>query len=79
MSEKTLTQGEQAVGIRFNPSGEKAVDEVKQKCAEWIDQIQQAPMPEGVDPYVFNIIKGEAIRTTMDAQMWLTKLITFKP
>jgi hypothetical protein len=36
-TERELTYGEKAVGVRFNPSGQSTVDEVKSKFANLID------------------------------------------
>ena len=75
MSDKVeLTFGQKAVGLRFNPSGDNKVDLIKQKFAEIIDVVNDA-QPE---TYLGNQIRGEAMRTAMDAQMWAVKLLTWK-
>jgi hypothetical protein len=72
-----LTFGQKAVGLTFNPSGDDKVNLAKQKCAELIDLVQSIQQ-ETAEPYLTNTIKGEALRTIMDAQMWIVKYITWK-
>lgn len=83
MSEQTpLTFGQQSVGIKFNPGSDSAVDDIKTRFAKLIDDVKDFHnKSEGgmSDPYLTNTIKGEAIRTLMDAQMWAIKYITWKP
>jgi hypothetical protein len=72
-----LSFGQKAVGLNFNPSGDDKVGQAKQKCAELIDLVQSIQQ-ETNEPYLTNTIKGEALRSIMDAQMWLVKYITWK-
>lgn len=74
---RQLTFSEMAVGLTFNPSGDDKVARAKQLCAELIDLVQGQNQETG-QPYLTNTIKGEALRTIMDAQMWAVKYLTWK-
>jgi hypothetical protein len=73
---RTLSFGEKAVGITFNPSNNLLVDAVKQKYAELIDFLNDAkevsPNPE---------VKRQmsiAITEAQTSQMWAVKAVTWK-
>jgi hypothetical protein len=76
MENPTLTFGEKAVGKSFNPSFDPRVDKVKALFAEIIDLVNDVEVDN--PSYLFNNIKGQAIREAMGAQMWAVKLVTFK-
>lgn len=75
MSEaRTLTFGQKAVGITFNPSNLPGVDQIKQECAKIIDTLDQL-RNEAVD----GEMKAQftlAIRKIQEGQMWGVKAIT---
>jgi hypothetical protein len=73
-----LSFGEKLVGITFNPSNDSDVQKVKSMCAELANIVASHRQPESNEPYLANTIKGEAIRTILDAQMWIVKYITLK-
>lgn len=76
-TKQVLSFGQKAVGLNFNPSGDDKVGLAKQKCAELIDLVQSIEL-ETTEPYLANTIKGEALHTLMDAQMWVVKYLTWK-
>lgn len=74
--ENTLTFGQKAVGLSFNPSGDDAVGKAKQIFADAIDQLDELRK---------NTTSGEvkrmcsvAITEAQTAQMWAVKAITWK-
>jgi hypothetical protein len=77
MGERPQTFGEYRVGIRFNPGGNKAVDDIKRRAADFIDYINGLPKPEdrGTLAEVSRLI---ALASTHieDAAMWAVKAVT---
>jgi hypothetical protein len=80
MENKELTYGEKAVGLRFNPSGDNAVDKVKKLYAEIIDIMNDFKSVEAV-----NMSTGEhkrlasiSITEAQTAQMWAVKALTWR-
>lgn len=72
----TLSFGEQLVGIEFNPSNDDKVFQIKSKMAEIANLVQEA---EGANnSYLFNLVKGDALRSILHAQMAAVKLVTLK-
>ena len=78
MESNEMSFGSKLVGKSFNPSADSDVDNIKQTFADLADFIMLVKQPEGGDGYLFNTIKGECIRTILDAQMWLVKFTTLK-
>lgn len=72
--EKQLTFGEQLVGIQFNPANDDKVSQIKTKMAEIANLVNDT---EG-NTYLFNLIKGDALRTILHAQMAAVKPVTLK-
>lgn len=72
MDEKELTFGQQAVGIKFNPSNDSAVDKCKQAFAGLIDICYDIK----TESYLGNTVRWEAIRVLIVAQMLVVKLLT---
>lgn len=74
--QRSLTYGEQAVGLTFNPSGDERVREIKQGFADLIDGLdtsrKAAKTPEA--HRLFSI----AITEAQGAQMWAIKAVTWK-
>lgn len=76
MSSDTLTFGQRAVGLTFNPSGNDAVAKCKQTLADAIDQMNDLRT---------NAVNSEQARLASDAitelqgaQMWAVKAITWR-
>ncbi len=78
MEAKEMSFGKKLVGVSFNPSADSDVDSIKGAFADLADFAMAVKQPEGGDGYLFNTIKGECIRTILDAQMWLVKIVTLK-
>ncbi len=70
------TFGERAVGLSFNPSGDDAVHELKQRAAEFIDACD-AHRNEATDPEVKRMY-SLAITNAQVAQMWAVKAATWR-
>ncbi len=72
---KTLTYGEKAVGLTFNPSNDVSVDKVKKLYAEIIDTINDI---RGLNRDEKSRLLSVAITEAQTAQMWAVKGITYK-
>lgn len=72
----TLTYGERAVGLGFNPSGDAAVGECKRTFAAIIDQMDDL-RSRAADPEVKRLA-SVAITEAQTAQMWAVKALTWK-
>lgn len=72
---RELTYGEKAVGITFNPSGNSAVQAVKEQYAAIIDHLNEARnlTEDGEQKRLYSI----AITEAQTAQMWAVKALTF--
>lgn len=67
--------GQKLTAFKFNPSGLSEIDKVKIYFADLIDDINDRS-PDEIhlsDLYIYNIIKGQAIRQLTDACMWTVK------
>jgi hypothetical protein len=75
-TERELTFGEKAVGLTFNPSGDSAVNTVKQMFAEVIDEMNKlrGQASDGEVKRMFSV----AITEAQGAQMWAVKAITWR-
>lgn len=71
---ENLSFGEQLVGIQFNPANDDKVSQIKTKMAELANLVNDT---EG-NSYLFNLIKGDALRSILHAQMVSVKLVTLK-
>jgi hypothetical protein len=71
-----LTFGERAVGKTFNPSGDNAVAELKQRAAEFIDVCNEL-RSVATDPEVKRMY-SLAITECQTAQMWAVKAATWR-
>ena len=74
--QQQLTYGEQAVGLKFNPSGNTDVDAIKHQAAKLID-IYNAFRATTDDPEVKRML-SVAITEAQTAQMWAVKAVTWK-
>ena len=73
--ENTLTFGQRACGVSFNPGGNQDVAMVKAKFAAIVDMLNSARMG-ATDPEVQRML-SIAITETQTAQMWAVKAITW--
>lgn len=75
------TFGQKAVGVSFNPSGDSAVDRIKQIMANAIDEMNNLRTGGTVEEPVSGEVKrlaSVAITELQAAQMWCVKAITWK-
>lgn len=70
------TFGQKAVGLNFNPSGDDAVGQAKQKYADTIDQLNDLRDQTTSDET--RRLCSIAITEAQSAQMWAVKAITWK-
>jgi hypothetical protein len=73
--EQSLTFGERACGVSFNPGGNVSVALVKQEFAKLVDNLNLL-REEATDPEVKRML-SIAITETQTAQMWAVKAITW--
>jgi hypothetical protein len=69
-----LTFGQKAVGIRFNPSQDSDVDQVKQSFAELIDRMNVLRLNTTSSEKAR--LASVAITEMQTAQMWAVKALT---
>jgi len=78
-----MTYGEKAVGLTFNPSGDKNVERVKKLYAEIIDMLEgmrhggSGEAPTIASPERYRLL-SVAITEAQTAQMWAVKAITWR-
>ena len=72
----TLTYGQKAVGISFNPSKDSAVHRIKQICANAIDEIDA--LRKTTESGEVKRMCSVAITELQTGQMWAVKAITWK-
>lgn len=70
-----LTFGQKAVGLRFNPSQDSAVDVCKQRFADAIDQMYS--LREASVSGEQKRLASLAITELQTAQMWAVKALTW--
>lgn len=79
MSTETLSIGQRLMGVDFNPSKDPRVDKVKASLAEIADMVNEDATSRGSSgDYIYNLIKGNALRELLNAQMNVVKLLTLK-
>jgi hypothetical protein len=71
---KDLTFGEKAVGLNFNPSGDKTVQRLKELYAEVIDILND---DRGENRDERARLASVAITEAQGSQMWAVKAVTF--
>ncbi len=76
MEEPTLTYGEKAVGLSFNPSSSDSVHTAKKGCADLIDQMNT--LRNMTTSQEQKRLCSIAITELQAAQMWAVKAITWK-
>lgn len=72
-----ITFGEKAVGLKFNPSSDSAVDTLKKYYAQIIDDLNSLrsdPNASGESKRLYSV----AITEAQGAQMWAVKAVTWK-
>lgn len=74
-----MTLGEYRVGISFNPSNNKSVEDIKARAASLIDYVNELPVPDGVDPGEFKRMVALASTCFEDGAMWGVKAATKRP
>lgn len=75
-NQSPLTFGQKAVGITFNAGGDPSVNAIKQKCAEYIDLLNELR-----DLTMNGEIKRQlsvAITEAQTSQMWAVKAVTWQ-
>lgn len=72
-----LTFGERAVGLSFNPSGDKRVDRIKRAYASIIDELHWLKMDPNSSADIVRLA-SVAITEAQSAQMWAVKALTWK-
>lgn len=75
-AQKELSFGEKAVGLKFNPSNNDSVGQMKQKFADIIDQLndfRNDPNMSGECKRLASI----AITEAQGTQMWAVKALTW--
>ncbi len=74
---RSLTFGEKAVGITFNPGGKPEVETIKRKAADLIDELNN--QMESGDKNGEQIAQFKlAIRKIQEGQMWAVKAATWQ-
>lgn len=74
--EQTLSYGQKAVGLTFNPSGDESVQKVKELYSQIIDLVNGLHVSAGPSEKA-RLIKI-SITEAQSAQMWAVKAITWK-
>jgi len=78
-ADREMTYGEKAVGLTFNPSGDKKVQEVKELYAKIIDiTLESAYRVDEENTKEKQALATEAVRQAQTAQMWAVKAITYQ-
>lgn len=73
--EEELTFGQNAVGLRFNPSGDDSVGKAKQTFANAIDQLND--LRNETQSSEIKRMCSVAITECQTAQMWAVKALTW--
>ena len=78
--DRSLTFGEQAVGLSFNPSGDEKVNRLKKLYAEVIDILNDDRTAASGEPLrdERSRLASVAITEAQGAQMWAVKAVTAK-
>lgn len=77
MNDRELTFGEKAVGLKFNPTGDSAVDTMKKGFAQIIDDLNSLrsdPNASGETKRLYSV----AITEAQASQMWAVKALTWE-
>lgn len=74
--ERELTFGEKAVGLTFNPSGDRTVNDIKMIFAEVVDMLNNNRVAS--DSPEVKRMYSIAITEAQSAQMWAVKAATWR-
>ena len=78
----SLTFGQKAVGLNFNPSGDENVTKAKQLSADLIDLVEEHKekvSSQGVQlSWVTNVFRTAAFNAVIAAQLAVVKFLTWK-
>ena len=74
-SERTVTFGERAVGLTFNPSNNEVVQQIKVKFADVIDCLND--YRNAANDGEMKRMLSVAITEAQTAQMWAVKAVTW--
>lgn len=78
----SLTFGQKAVGLDFNPSGDENVTKAKQLSADLIDLVEEHKekiSSQGVQlSWVTNVFRTAAFNAVIAAQLAVVKFLTWK-
>ena len=75
---RSLTYGEKAVGLTFNPSGDPDVDRVKKLFAEVIDLCHHKRLLAANRGTEKGRLFAIAVTEAQEAQMWAVKALTWR-
>lgn len=77
---ETMSPGELAVGLKFNPSGDEKVQKLKELAAEMFDIVEQSvPADDGTIPTARQRkLRDAALHEIITAQMWAVKVVTWE-
>lgn len=74
-TERELTFGEKAVGLTFNPSNNESVQQIKEKFAAVIDNLND--FRNATEDGEVKRMLSVAITEAQTAQMWAVKAVTW--
>lgn len=82
-SEQSLSFGQKAVGLTFNPSGDEGVNKAKQLSADLIDLLNEykntkTEYGNKLVSWTTNVLFTAAFNAVVAAQMAVVKYITWK-
>src|SRR5258707_15675330 len=75
MNDQSLTFGEKAVGLSFNPSNDETVQQLKERAAAFIDTCND--YRNASDDGEVKRMLSVAITEAQTAQMWAVKAVTW--
>lgn len=79
---RSMTPGEEAVGLSFNPSGDEKVNKLKALAAEMFDIVEDHVPSQTADASQFNWrrrkMRDIALGAILTAQMWAVKVVTLE-
>ena len=78
----SLTFGQKAVGLNFNPSGDENVTKAKQLSADLIDLVEEHKekvSSQGIQlSWITNVFRTAAFNAVITAQLAVVKFLTWK-
>jgi len=76
--DRTLTFGEKAVGLTFNPANDPTVDKLKSLYAQIIDVCNDIKIGQDILSADKARLLSIAIKEAQGAQMWAVKAVTWR-